>query len=268
MAVKLKMDETGNAVLQDGNPVYVHDDGTETPYDVGTLIGKVRNLTEEKDRFFNKHKTVETELNQIKNAFGEITPEIAKDAIEKLKSVVPNEDVVNLKKQMTEIFEQQKRELAEGYTGKISELEKTIQEKEKNLNNLVVKNHFSQSKYFTGPEPVTLLPVDIAMEYFGKHFKVEGDSIVGYVGDNKIPSKKNIGEVADFEEAIGAIIENYPFKDTILRVRKGGPSAGGNVGGQDVGNAVTISLADSKNPNAYRAAKAQAQKAGKPLRII
>ena len=39
--MKLKLDENGNAVLQDGKPVYVHDDGKEIGFDAAQAVGKI-----------------------------------------------------------------------------------------------------------------------------------------------------------------------------------------------------------------------------------
>ena len=45
--VKLKLDEQGNAVLQDGKPVYVHDDGKEVPFDAPGAMAKIASLNAE-----------------------------------------------------------------------------------------------------------------------------------------------------------------------------------------------------------------------------
>ena len=45
--MKLKLDEQGNAVLQDGKPVYVHDDGKEVPFDAPGAMAKIASLNAE-----------------------------------------------------------------------------------------------------------------------------------------------------------------------------------------------------------------------------
>jgi hypothetical protein len=78
----------------------------------------------------------------------------------------------------------------------------------------------------------------MATEYFGKHFKIEDNRIVGYLDGEKILSKTKYGELADFDEALETIIEKYPMKDRILRAgHAGGPPASGNSnqsGGQNI----------------------------------
>ena len=45
--MKLKLDDAGHAVLKDGAPVYVHDDGKEIAFDASHAFGKIRDLTSE-----------------------------------------------------------------------------------------------------------------------------------------------------------------------------------------------------------------------------
>ena len=39
--MKLKFDEQGHVVVQDGKPVYVHDDGKEVPFDAPQALAKI-----------------------------------------------------------------------------------------------------------------------------------------------------------------------------------------------------------------------------------
>ena len=45
--MKLKVDEKGNAVVVDGKPVYVHDDGKEIPFDALSTIATIGRLNAE-----------------------------------------------------------------------------------------------------------------------------------------------------------------------------------------------------------------------------
>ncbi|WVM87992.1 hypothetical protein UMZ34_16740 [Halopseudomonas pachastrellae] len=45
--MKLKLDENGNAVLQDGKPVYVHDDGKEVAFDAAGTVATITRLNAE-----------------------------------------------------------------------------------------------------------------------------------------------------------------------------------------------------------------------------
>lgn len=60
--MKLKLDENGNAVLQDGKPVYVHDDGKEVAFDAPGTVATITRLNSEakghRERAENAEKAV------------------------------------------------------------------------------------------------------------------------------------------------------------------------------------------------------------------
>lgn len=45
--MKLKLDANGNAVLQDGKPVYILDDGREVAHDAAATVAKISSLNGE-----------------------------------------------------------------------------------------------------------------------------------------------------------------------------------------------------------------------------
>ena len=60
--MKLKLDEQGNAVLQDGKPVYVHDDGKEIPFDAPAAMQKISGLNTEAKQHREAKGTAEAKL--------------------------------------------------------------------------------------------------------------------------------------------------------------------------------------------------------------
>ena len=60
--MKLKTDEQGHAILQDGKPVYVHDDGKEVPYDVPQMLTKIRGLNAEAKQHREATEAAEAKL--------------------------------------------------------------------------------------------------------------------------------------------------------------------------------------------------------------
>ncbi|WP_459591922.1 DUF6651 domain-containing protein, partial [Enterobacter asburiae] len=76
---------------------------------------------------------------------------------------------------------------------------------------------------------------DMVQARFGEAFKLEGDQVVAYDKQgNKLFSRSNPGEVAEFDEALEILIDSYPYKDYIL---KGSNASGsGAKGGQGSGN--------------------------------
>ena len=45
--MKLKLDEAGHAVLQDGKPIYIHDDGKEVPFDAAGTVATITRINGE-----------------------------------------------------------------------------------------------------------------------------------------------------------------------------------------------------------------------------
>ena len=45
--MKLKLDANGNVVVENGMPVYVHDDGKEIPFDAAAAMTKITSLNGE-----------------------------------------------------------------------------------------------------------------------------------------------------------------------------------------------------------------------------
>lgn len=272
--MKLKLDEDGNVVVKDGMPVYEDDKGKEIIHDAPKLLFKLTSMTEEKDRHFETANKLQRKLELFKG----IEPDKAKEAMsiaEKIKGkeMIESGEFEKLKGQMQEISDQQMEELKQSYETKIGEFSDVSKKQQRTIEHLMITNHFAQSPWFSGPTPKTVLSPDLAANLFKPYFKVEGEGpdnikMVGYLGDEKIPSRKNVGEPADFNEAISTIIEHHPEKDRfLLSAMGGGPlRTGGNFNVDD--GIVTISADDARIPSRYRAAKEKADKAGVPIKIV
>ena len=64
---------------------------------------------------------------------------------------------------------------------------------------------------------------------FGKAFKIEDGKVVAYdAHGQKIFSRTRPGEIADFDEALETLVEQYPHEEHIL---KGSGANGGGAGG-------------------------------------
>ena len=60
--MKLKLDENGNVVVQDGKPVYVYDDGKEVAYDVPAAVAKISSLNAEAKQHREAKEAAEAKL--------------------------------------------------------------------------------------------------------------------------------------------------------------------------------------------------------------
>lgn len=254
--MKLKLDANGNAVLVDGKPVYVYDDGKEVPFDAPGAMAKIAELNSEAKTHRLKREEAETKLG----SFNGLNVDEAKKALEVLEN--------QKGKKMIEAgeVEKLKADIASGWQKKLDDTQKIITEKESLIHNLVVSNHFRNSKYL---QEKVVVPLDMIESVFGKHFKVEDGKLVSYDDKgNRISSRAKPGEAADFEEAMETIVNGYPHKDKILR--GSGATGGGKPpdGSGSGASAFTLTSAQARDVNTYRTAKAAAEKAGTTVQII
>lgn len=238
--MKLKLDDKGNVVVQDGKPVYVHDDGKEIPFDAPATVAKIGALNGEAKTYRERAEAAE---GKLKGFDGIEDPAKALEALKTLKNL-DDKKLVDAGK-----VDEIKAEVTKVYEGKLAELQKVIEGKDGHIYKLEVSNRFKSSPFMEK----LILPPDIAEATFGQNFKIEDGKVVGYINGNKIYSRKTAGELADFDEAFEAIIDAYPMKDRILKSssQSGTGADQGKGGGQHQGGAsVTRSQFDQMAPPA------------------
>ncbi|MGD9156794.1 MAG: hypothetical protein PVG39_00170 [Desulfobacteraceae bacterium] len=249
MTWKLKTDPENNdaPVIDDqGRIVYIDPDGKELPLDPPQMYNKISELGKENQTHRTKHEEVVKKFEAFKDI-----EDIAKwkEEADKALEAVANfndkdwmkaEKVDSMKKQITDAYEQKLKDKDKGIGDLKTEHQLAIEKLNQQIRRLLVSNKFAVSKYFSGggDKSVTILPSNIAEDHFGKYFQVEegNDGMPTikalYANGDPVLSKVNPGEPADFEEAIGLIIDQYPGKESILRGTSGG-SGGGGGGGED-----------------------------------
>lgn len=238
--MKLKIVDE-KVVLKDGLPVYIYDDGTEGPFDAkATLDGlnnKVRNLTEEKDRFFKKATDYETKLKP----FETIDPtkymeyeKIVKNLND--QQLLDQKGIDALKTTMRQTFDEEKKNVERTYKTQVEQEQAQAKRMKELVEKEVLKNKFANATDWFGTEKSrTIYPAEDAHMIFGKNFNVEikDDQTILLAKDdagNTIMSKKNHGEPADFDEAISLLVEARAKKYSILRsTGPGGPQIHGNL---------------------------------------
>ena len=216
--MKLKLDENGNAVLQDGKPVYVHDDGKEVAFDAPGTVATITRLNSEakghRERAENAEKAVK--------AFDGIDdPAAAKKALATVanldaKTLVDAGEIETVKAEISKAFQLQLDEV----TGKAQTFEQQLYAEK-------IGGSFSRSKFIADKLAV---PADMVQATFGQNLKVEDGKVVAYDAQGqKIFSRARPGELADFDEAIETLVSQYPHRDHILK------SSGANGGGAQNG---------------------------------
>lgn len=252
MPLELKFDEEGKVVFVEKEgvklPVYVDEDGKDIEVDVPSLFTKITEVSAEA----KGHRKDKGALKEKFKLFDGIENlEEWKEEVEKAVETVNNFDdkklvdagkVEEIKRQIKEVHTEEIVNLHKSYELSGVEKDQVIKGKDVTIYKLMVSSKFAQSPFFSGENPKSTLPPEIAETYFGKNYKVEDDGkgelrTTGYKKDGTpIYSRENPGELAEFNEALEVIISEYPYKDRILRSSGAGSGAGGGSGaGADTG---------------------------------
>lgn len=254
MAMKLKIDENGNAVLQDGKPVYTTEDGKDFVADVPAMHTKTLELKSEAKRNREKHEAANAQVAAYQDAFPDMDMEAvttwkatADEALVTVKNLGDKElldagKVEEIKKDMQDAHDKNLTKVKDQFATKETTYIDQLAGKDVRIFDLMVGNAFASSKFFSGTEanpPLTQLPPDAALALFGPNFKVKENKgsgeleIVGYYKGDEILSTQPdmVGELAPVEEALQHLIDKYPSKDRIMQKPKTGSGAGGGQGG-------------------------------------
>lgn len=245
---KLKVDDKGVAVLEEGKPVYIGPDEKELALDAPQMYQKIIDLgTENKGRREKlEESTVKLKIFEGIEDLGEWKGEADK-ALETVKNYADKDwlradKVEKLKKDMKEAYDEQLDGAKKSFSLKEGEFQTVIGKKNGQIRELMVSNRFATSPYFSGTDPKTNLPPEIAETYFGNFFKVEEDEktkkliLVAYdTKGDQIYSRSNPGERAEFDEAMTSIFDAYSGKDKLLKSVSGGGSGGSGGSGDGQG---------------------------------
>ena len=266
----LKKADDGSVVYDGEKPVYIDPDGKELALDPPQMYGKIIDLGKEskghreraddlgaKVKLFEGIEDLDAWKVEADKALETVTNFNEKDWLKADK-------VEKLKKDMKDAYEEQAGTLRKGFELKSEELQGTIEKKDVQIRKLMVSNKFATSLYFSGPEPKTNLPPEIAETYFGKNFRVEEDketrelSLVAYYNNgDQVLSRQNPGELAEFEEAMSSIFDAYPGKERLLRTKGGGSGAGGGHGDEDGDETTDIKKMETEYAEATKAGDAK-----------
>lgn len=220
---KLKLDDKGMPVMKDSKPIYLKDDGSEIVFDAEQAFTKIGQLTGENTTY--KQRFTEAE-GKVKMFEGIEDPEAARKALETIQNIdsgrlLTANKVEELKLQIKTAAEEK---VADVLRQSKVQLESTAKERDTfrdQLNEEKIGGGFSRSKFISDK---IAIPADMVRAAFGRSFKVEDGRTVAYGADSKpIYSKSRMGELADFDEALEILVDQYPHKDQIM---KGSGSSG------------------------------------------
>jgi len=243
MVWKVKLDEEGHGVVVDGLPVFVDENGQEKPQDLNQFHSKILELNQENRSRKERIKELEAKLAP----FADIEDSDrwlarARKALDTLKNLddkalVDAQQVDKLKEEWAKTFTAKEAKLRKQLDDTTSDMTARLTKKEEQIRNLIVSNQFATSPYFSGSDPKTTLPAEVAESHFGRHFQVEEQNgtltLVAYdAAKNPILSRERMGEPASFNEAIQILLDQFPGKDRILRTGNAGSGSGSGQGRQ------------------------------------
>jgi hypothetical protein len=216
-----------------GAPIYVHDDGTERPFDAIGTTSRIGGLNREAQ---THREEKEAALGKLKLFEGLDDPEAARNALKtvgnlKAGDLKTAEQVEEIRTQARKAAEEQVQQTAAQSANEIKQLKEQLEGSQKALYGEKVGGAFGRSTYIKDRLTV---PPDLLMNTFGSNFKIEDGKMVPYDSNGqKIWSKTNPGEVAGFEEGIEHLVNNYQGKSHILKgTGHSGSGAGHGGGGQ------------------------------------
>jgi hypothetical protein len=241
--MKLKLDDEGHAILVDGKPVYVHDDGKEIPFDAARTVETISRLNREAQTHREAKETAEGTvgtLQQQLKVFEGLDPEASRKALQQLKDIgdgklIEAGKLDEVRTAAKAEYDARLKTLQEEFGTKEGKLMADREALQGHLNNEIVGGSFARSKFI---QEKLAIPMDLVQAAFGKNFKVEDGKLVALDAQgNKVFSRARPGELADFEEAIGQLVDQYPNRDHILKASgASGSGASGSKGGGGGGN--------------------------------
>lgn len=236
--MKLKLDEHGHVVVQDGKPVYVHDDGKDIAFDAPHAMSKISALNKEAQTHREAKEQLEAKFKAFEGIEDAAAARKALDTVKNLdqKKLVDAGEVERVKAEVIKAVEE-----------KYAPVVKKADDLEKQLYSEKIGGSFARSKVIADK---LAIPADMAQAFFGSAFKIEDGNIVAYQNGNKVLSRVKPGEVAGFDEALEVLIESYPHKDHILKSSGASGGGAGGGGGQGGGGNKTLtrSAFDALNP--------------------
>lgn len=232
--MKLKLDDQGHVVVQDGKPVYVHDDGKEIAFDAVGTVATISRLNGESKAHRERAEAAEA---RSKLFDGIEDADAARKALETMKNIKDGDliaagKVEEIKAAAKKAAEEQVEAANKQF---MADLTKTRGERDtlqQQLYDERIGGSFDRSKFIADK---LAIPGDMARAAFGKAFKIEEGKVVAYdVNGNKIFSRVRPGDIANFDEALETLVENYPHRDQILK--SSGASGSGASGGAGSGS--------------------------------
>lgn len=205
------------AEVQDGKPIFVHDDGKEVAFDAPTTVATITRLNGEAKGHREAKEAAEAKLKAFE---GIEDGEAARKALETVKNIEEGKliaagKVEEIKAAAKKAAEEQVAATNKTHAEELAKIKGDHEKLTAQYHGEKIGSAFAGSKFVAER---TILPGPAAQKVFGEHFKVEDGKLIAYdPAGNKIFSRSKPGDIADFDEALEVLIDQYPYKDNILK---------------------------------------------------
>lgn len=227
------------AEVADGRPVFVTDDGKEIAFDAPGTRDTIARLNGEAKA---QREAKEKAEGALKAFDGLDDPAAARKALQTLKGIDDKKliDAGEVDKVRAEAI----KAVEDKYAPVLAERDLLTA----SLRQEKIGGSFARSKFIADK---LAPPVPMVEATFGRHFTLEdGRTVAKDANGNVIYSKSKPGEVADFDEAMEALVDASPFRDSILKGlgQSGSGAKQGNTGGTAGAKTMTRSHYDALSP--------------------
>ena len=225
------------AELADGKPVFVGEDGQETPVDAPGALAAISRLNAEA----KGHREAKEAAERALKAFEGLEAEAARRALETVAALEA--------RRLVDVDEARR-----GFEGELTDKDGRIAALEARLAKETVSGAFARSRLIAEKFAI---PADLVEARFGGQFRVEDGRVVGVGADGaRVFSRTRPGELAGFDEALEAIVEAYPERARILKGTVA-PGGGASSGGAGVARSMTLSAFNALDARARAARMAE-----------
>ena len=234
------------AEVEDGKPVFLSDENKRIAFDAPHTIATVNRMNGETKSQREARDSLE---KRLKDYEGIDDPDAARSALETIRNLKDGDlvkagEVDTIKKAAQRAAEEQVANAIKSSNSKIKDLEKDRDSYRGLYTSEKIGRVFSGSKFISEK---CIIPPPMMQAQFGSHFRVEDGHVVAYKGDGKIMSMAKPGDVAEPDEALEMLVNEYAYRDNVLK--GSGSSGSGARPGQSVGGQRQMSRAEySKLP--------------------
>jgi hypothetical protein len=214
--MKLKLDADGHVVLQDGKPVYVHDDGKEVAFDAASTVATISRLNGEAKGHRERAEAAEGKLKGFEGIDRSRRPEGRSRYVKNLDEEARRrrQGRGDQARRRSKAYKDQARRCRQGHAEELRSSRAsatrsstaTTPRRSRRVQGLQVHRREGRRSRRHRRGQVR------------RAFKVEDGKIVAYDGSgNKVYSRTKPGDLADFDEALETLVDSYPHRDQILK---------------------------------------------------